>query len=181
MSPPTSAFGPSGLRAALVGLLFLANTSRAFAQLGAITGTVTRADGRPIASAAVRAERSDGVKSADATTDATGVFRLAPLTAGLYNVSVRHLGYRSADLAGGVSNDYRLDGVSMNHPGLGGDLLSVSVDWIESLEVRGLGAGAESGNFQGGIIDAVTQTGSNDRRFAARTNYESPRFAATNL
>jgi len=58
--------------------------------------------------------------------------------------------------APGVSNDYQLDGVSMNHPGLGGDFLSLSVDWIESVEVRGLGVGAENGNFQGGIINAIT-------------------------
>jgi hypothetical protein len=81
----------------------------------------------------------------------------------------------------GVSNDYQLDGVSMNHPGIGGDLLSLSVDWIESLDIRGLGAGAEHGNFQGGIINAVTRTGSNDRRHAMRANYESPELTATNF
>src|SRR5213079_3187726 len=83
--------------------------------------------------------------------------------------------------AAGVSNDYQLDGVSMNHPGLGGDFLSLSVDWIDALDVRGLGAGAEHGNFQGGIINAITKTGTNDRRTTLRTNYESERLTATNL
>src|SRR5688572_18840481 len=83
--------------------------------------------------------------------------------------------------APGVSNNYQLDGVSVNHPGLGGDFLSLSVDWIETLDVRGLGAGAEHGNFQGGIINAVTKTGSNDRRYALRTNYESPQLTASNF
>ena len=83
--------------------------------------------------------------------------------------------------APGVSNDYQLDGVSMNHPGLGGDFLSLSVDWIEALDVRGLGAGAEHGNFQGGIINAITKTGTNDRHTAFRVNYESARLTATNL
>ena len=83
--------------------------------------------------------------------------------------------------APGVSNDYQLDGVSINHPGLGGDFLSLSVDWIESLDVRGLGVGAEEGDFQGGIINAITKTGSNERRYALRTNYESSALTATNL
>jgi len=83
--------------------------------------------------------------------------------------------------APGVSNDYRLDGVSMNHPGLGGDFLALSVDWIETLEVKGLGAGAEYGNFQGGVINAITKSGSNERRSAIRLNYESPKLTATNI
>ena len=83
--------------------------------------------------------------------------------------------------APGVSNDYQMDGVSINHPGLGGDPLALSVDWIESVHVRGLGVGAEEGNFQGGIINGITRTGTNERRLALRTNYESPRLTATNF
>ena len=81
----------------------------------------------------------------------------------------------------GVSNDYQLDGVSMNHAGLGGDFLSLSVDWIDALEIGGLGAGAEHGNFQGGIINAITKTGSNERRYVGRANYESPALTASNF
>jgi hypothetical protein len=83
--------------------------------------------------------------------------------------------------AGGVANDYQLDGVSMNHPGVGGDFLALSVDWIEALDVRGLGAGAEHGDFQGGVVNAITKTGSNERRYAFRTNFESEALTASNL
>ena len=83
--------------------------------------------------------------------------------------------------APGVSNDYQIDGVSMNHPGVGGDFLSLSVDWIDALDVRGLGAGAEHGNFQGGIINAITKTGGNAPQYAVRTNYESARLTASNF
>jgi hypothetical protein len=83
--------------------------------------------------------------------------------------------------AGGVSNDYQLDGVSMNHPGVGGDFLSLSVDWIDALDVKGLGAGAEHGDFQGGVVNAITKTGSNTRRFAIRTNVESEALTASNF
>ena len=80
-----------------------------------------------------------------------------------------------------MSNDYQMDGAPMNHPGLGGDLLALSIDWIEALDVRGPGVGAEQGNFQGGVINAVTKTGGNDRQYALRTNYESSRLTSTNL
>jgi hypothetical protein len=69
----------------------------------------------------------------------------------------------------------------MNHPGRGGDFLALSVDWIDALDVGGLGAGAEHGNFQGGIINAITKTGSNRFQTAFRTNYESHRLTGTNL
>lgn len=238
---------------ALVGFATVASAQ------SAITGKVLE-NGLPVASATVHAVRSDKSFAREAITDADGRFRLAPLSAGLYTVTVRKVGYRSAAQsavrvpdgqtvslsvsltqaprqlstihvvtsptsinastpelslrldrgftellptardasslialvpgarkeqlwggAPGVSNDYQLDGVSMNHPGVGGDFLSLSVDWIEALDIRGLGAGAEHGNFQGGIINAITKTGTNDRRTAFRTNYESERLTATNL
>jgi hypothetical protein len=239
-------------------LLFLLST-QAVAQSSAITGTVLD-NGKPVEAATVHAERSDRSVARDALTDARGMFRLAPLTAGVYTITVRRVGYRSGELpsvrvaeahtlslsvsltqaprqlstihvvtspvqidattpeltmrldreftellpsardasslialvpgarkeqlwggAPGVSNDYQLDGVSMNHPGIGGDFLSLSIDWIEALDIRGLGAGAEHGNFQGGIINAITKTGTNARRFAMRTNYESAGLTASNL
>lgn len=225
----------------------------------AIVGRVLE-NGAPVADAIVSSMRSDRSVTREVTTSADGRFRLAPLTPGLYTVTVRKLGYRSATEsavrvaesqtvtlnvsltqaprllstievvsspisidpstpaqstrleravtevlptardasslialvpgarkdqlwggAAGVANDYQLDGVSMNHPGLGGDFLKLSVDWIETLDVRGLGAGAESGSFQGGIINAITRTGTDDRRGAVRANYESQRLTATNF
>ncbi|MDQ3244667.1 MAG: carboxypeptidase regulatory-like domain-containing protein [Gemmatimonadota bacterium] len=83
--------------------------------------------------------------------------------------------------AGDAANNYQLDGVSVNHPGVGGDFLAPSIDWIEALEVRGLGAGAEYGSFQGGILNAVTKTGTNDFLGALRVNYVSPSLTSTNL
>ena len=225
----------------------------------AIVGRVLE-NGAPVPSAAVYATRSDSSIARESITGTDGRFRLASLTAGLYTVTVRKVGYRSAredavrvaeeqtivlnvsltraprllstieivssptsidastaalstrlereitELlptardasslialvpgarrdqlwggAPGVSNDYRLDGVSMNHPGLGGDFLSLSVDWIDAVEIRGLGAGAEDGNFQGGIINAITKTGTNNRQATFRSNYESERLTATNF
>ncbi|MEJ7760244.1 MAG: carboxypeptidase regulatory-like domain-containing protein [Gemmatimonadaceae bacterium] len=83
--------------------------------------------------------------------------------------------------AGEAANNYQLDGVAVNHPGIGGDFLAPSIDWIESLELRGLGAGAEHGAFQGAIINAITKTGSNVWRGALRSHYISPRLTDSNI
>src|SRR4051812_9301918 len=69
-------------------------TSAATAQ-SAIVGRVLE-NGRPLADAVVSSTRSDRSVIREAATDADGRFRLAPLTAGLYTVTVRKLGYRSA-------------------------------------------------------------------------------------
>lgn len=79
------------------------------------------------------------------------------------------------------ANNYQLDGVAVNHPGIGGDFLQPSTSWIEEIEVRGLGAGAEYGNFQGGIVNIITRSGSNRLQGGFRTNGESWRLNATNL
>ncbi len=82
---------------------------------------------------------------------------------------------------GDAANSYRLDGVAVNHPGLGGDFLSPSIDWIEAIEVRGLGAGAEYGGFQGGLINAITRSGTNERRSTIGLHYISPSLTASNV
>jgi hypothetical protein len=245
-------------RRAVLGIVLLFVAAAANAQSSAIVGRVASEGGRPVSGATVAA-RSESV-SREAVTDSAGAFRFSALAAGLYTLTVRRVGYRSAEItavrvaigqtvslevtltqaarqlstihvvtspisvdvgtpelslrldrtftellpsardasslialipgarreqlwggAPGITNDYQLDGVSMNHPGIGGDFLSLSVDWVETLDIRGLGAGAEHGNFQGGIINAITKTGTNDRRFAFRTNYESPKLTSSNF
>ncbi|HEX7024626.1 MAG TPA: carboxypeptidase regulatory-like domain-containing protein, partial [Gemmatimonadales bacterium] len=79
------------------------------------------------------------------------------------------------------ANNYQLDGVAVNHPGIGGDFLAPSTSWIEEIEIRGLGAGAEYGNFQGGLVNIVTKSGSNRLVGAFRANGESWRLNGSNL
>ncbi len=83
--------------------------------------------------------------------------------------------------AGDAANNYQIDGVSVNHPGTGGEFLTPSIDWIEALEVRGLGSGAEYGGFQGGIVNAITRTGTNAWKAALRTNLIAPGTTASNI
>ncbi len=93
-------------------------------------------------------------------------------------------GARPDQIWGGASdqaNSYSLDGTTVNHPGLGGALLLPSPSWIETLEVRGLGAGADIGGAQGGLVEVVTLAGRNIIEGALRTSYESDRLNGTNL
>jgi len=93
-------------------------------------------------------------------------------------------GARPGHIWGGANfqaNSYRLDGLSTNHPGMGGDLLQPSIYWIDRVEVRGLGAGAEYGGFQGGLVDVVTKSGSNQFQGNLRLNTENELFNNSNL
>lgn len=93
-------------------------------------------------------------------------------------------GARPGGVYGGSTdqaNLYQLDGVMANQPGRGGAFLLPNVDWIQSIEVKGLGAGAEYGNFQGGLVNIVTKSGSNTLQGAVRGFYESAGLNATNV
>lgn len=85
---------------------------------------------------------------------------------------------------GGASdqaNAYALDGTPVNHPGIGGAFVLPSPTWIETLEVRGLGAGAEVGGTQGGLVEIATLSGRNVVEGQLRTSLESHTFNGTNL
>lgn len=79
------------------------------------------------------------------------------------------------------ANSYRIDGLSANHPGLGGSIIEPNVQWIERIEVRGLGAGAEHGGFQGGQVDVVTKSGTNGFSAMVRSGLEHHALAGSNL
>jgi hypothetical protein len=93
-------------------------------------------------------------------------------------------GARPDQIWGGASdqaNSYSLDGTTVNHPGVGGALFLPSPNWIETLEVRGLGAGADIGGAQGGLVEVVTLGGRNVIEGAVRTSFETERLNGTNL
>lgn len=92
-------------------------------------------------------------------------------------------GARTGQIFGGSTdqaNLYQLDGVTVNQPGSGGSFLLPNIDWIEDFQVIGLGAGAEYGNFQGGLVNIITKSGSNTLQTRLRTFYESRALSASN-
>jgi hypothetical protein len=93
-------------------------------------------------------------------------------------------GARAEQVWGGATaqaNNYQIDGLSANHPGVGGDLVQPSINWVESIEVRGLGAAAEYGNFQGGLVNINTKRGTNDFQGAFRGAIDGAALTASNL
>ena len=79
------------------------------------------------------------------------------------------------------ANSYEIDGLSANHPGLGGAMIQPSTAWVDRIEVRGLGSGAEHGGFQGGQVNIVTKSGSNDFSAMIRTTLQNALTTASNL
>ena len=93
-------------------------------------------------------------------------------------------GARTGQVWGGATqqaNSYQIDGMAANHPGVGGDLVKPSINWIESVEVRGLGAAAEYGNFQGGLINVNTKSGTNDFEGVLHASTETAALTGSNL
>jgi hypothetical protein len=89
---------------------------------------------------------------------------LLPVTYQAENLVALTPGARPGHVWGGANfqaDSYILDGVSTNNPGMGGQAVQPNINWIDKVEVRGLGAGAEYGGFQGGLIDITTKRGTN--------------------
>ena len=93
-------------------------------------------------------------------------------------------GARAEHVWGGANfqaNSYQIDGLAANHPGLGGAMIEPSPLWVARVEVRGLGAGAEYGGFQGGQVDMVTKSGSNEFSAMLRSTLSNDALTASNL
>ncbi len=57
---------------------------------------------------------------------------------------------------------YNLDGVDVSDPGSGGQWILPNFDWVEEVQVTGLGANAEYGGFTGAMVNLVTRSGGNE-------------------
>ena len=113
-----------------------------------------------------------------------GEISLLPTTSDMRQLIALTPGARPGYIWGGASdqaNSYSLDGTTVDHPGLGGAVLLPSPSWIETLEVKGLGAGAELGGSQGGLVEVVTLEGHNVMEGALQTSLESYRLNGSNL
>ena len=118
------------------------------------------------------------------TTVAARELALLPLPNETRDLVRYAIGARPDQVWGGATaqaNNYQLDGIAVNHPGTGGDLIQPGVSWIEEVQVRGIGAGAEHGNFQGGIVNLVTKSGTNRFEGGLRLNGETHRLNGSNL
>ncbi|HEV8612764.1 MAG TPA: TonB-dependent receptor, partial [Gemmatimonadales bacterium] len=146
-----------------------------------LTAAALALDSIVVQAAAVRINTSDTEFGTRLTNRELG---LLPLPNDTRNLVAFTPGARPDQIWGAATaqaNNYQLDGVAVNHPGLGGDFLQPAPSWIEEVEVKGLGAGAEYGNFQGGLVNLVTKSGTNRYQGELRSNGESWHLNGSNL
>lgn len=78
------------------------------------------------------------------------------------------------------ANAFNLDGVNVGNPGGGDHWLLPSPDWIQEIQVGGLGADAEYGGFTGGMVNIITKSGGNDFSGSAKVYYSGGSMISEN-
>ena len=84
---------------------------------------------------------------------------------------------------GGTSqsqNAYTLDGVNVADPANGEYWLLPSIEWMQEIQVGGLGANAEYGGYTGGVINGVTKSGGNEFHGSVEAYYQPESWVANN-
>ena len=77
-------------------------------------------------------------------------------------------------------NAVTLDGVNVADAGGGGHWLLPSIQWMDVIEVGGLGANAEYGGYTGGMINGVTKSGGNKLSGDVELYYQPSSWVADN-
>jgi len=77
-------------------------------------------------------------------------------------------------------NAYLLDGVNVSDVAGGTEWIFPSVDWVQEVQVAGLGANAEYGGFTAGILNAVTKSGGNEFSGDVSAYYTPDSFVSNN-
>jgi hypothetical protein len=77
-------------------------------------------------------------------------------------------------------NAFTMDGVNVADSGSGAHWILPSIQWMEEIQVTGLGANAEFGGYTGGIINGVTKSGGNEFHGAIEAYYEPESFVSSN-
>jgi hypothetical protein len=77
-------------------------------------------------------------------------------------------------------NAYTLDGVNVADAAAGQHWILPSIQWMQEIEVGGLGANAEYGGYTGGIVNGVTKSGGNTFHGTGEYYYEPSSWVANN-
>ncbi|MDL1948606.1 TonB-dependent receptor [Acidobacteria bacterium ACD] len=77
-------------------------------------------------------------------------------------------------------NAFTLDGVNVADTGSGAHWVLPSIQWMEEIQITGLGANAEYGGYTGGVINGVTKSGGNDFKGALEAYFQPDSFTSDN-
>ena len=97
-------------------------------------------------------------------------FDLAYMTPGVSTMRFDNTASKASAFGASINeNQYQLDGADLTAPQTGAAWAWPSTDIIEELQVIGLGASAEYGNYQGAVFNVITKSGSNT--FSGNANF----------
>ena len=152
-------------------------------QLATVSETIEVTAGAPIVSV---------VSNSVATSFDSEYIEKQPIQRNYYNIIKQAPGVNadytsssgSAMLAyGGTSesqNAFTLDGVNVADAGAGQHWILPSIQWMEEIQIGGLGANAEYGGYTGGIINGVTKSGGNTIAGGVEVYYQPSSWVADN-
>jgi len=109
-------------------------------------------------------------------------FDVAYMTAGVSTARFDNSASRASAFGANVNeNQYQLDGADLTAPQTGAAWPWPNTDIIQEVQVIGLGAPAEYGNYQGAVFNVITKSGSN--KFMVNANYywQPEPLTATNV
>lgn len=101
---------------------------------------------------------------------------LFTLTPGVGDIS-----YVAYGAGGSQANGYWFDGLDISDPRTGSFWVYPNYNWIEEVQVVGLGAPAEYGGFTGVITNTVSKSGTNNYHGLFETFYEGSSFVGNNV
>ncbi len=77
-------------------------------------------------------------------------------------------------------NAFMMDGVNVGDAASGNYWLLPSIQWMEEIQVAGLGASAEYGAYTGAVVNGVTKSGGNDFKGTLEAYYQPDSFTSDN-
>lgn len=95
--------------------------------------------------------------------------------------AVGDLSYVAYGAGGSQANGYWFDGLDISDPASGSYWVFPNYNWIEEVEVVGLGAPAEYGGFTGVITNTVSKSGTNEYHGLFETFYEKQSYISNNV
>lgn len=109
-------------------------------------------------------------------------FDVAYMTAGVSTARFDNSASRASAFGANVNeNQYQLDGADITAAQTGAAWVWPSTDIIEEVQVIGLGAPAEYGNYQGAVFNVITKSGSNNFMANANFYWQPDALTSTNV
>ena len=158
--------------------LFVGNTVNVDLSIGqAVTETIEISGETPLIDATTTASSKtvpvETIESLPKMSFALDLFTLTP--------GVGDLSYVAYGAGGSQANAYWFDGVDISNPVDGDYWIYPNYNWIEEVQVVGIGAPAEYGGFSGVITNTVSRSGSNEFHGLVETFFQNDSLQGNNI